>query len=108
SIVLLLTFVCGVAATALEILAPAEIGHFVIDRVTTMSATIYAGIGLAVVIAATAHWFRFRVPITIAAGALSFILLLLSILLIALPALRDHLIWLCLAGGIALFAFAMH
>ncbi|MBL8708729.1 MAG: hypothetical protein JNL25_06025 [Rhodospirillaceae bacterium] len=107
SIVLLLTFVCGVAGTALEILAPTEMGRFMLDRANALSAISFAGIGLAAVIAATAHWVRFRVPITVAAGALSFLVLLLALLVSVLPALKDHLTWLCLGGGIALFAFAM-
>lgn len=111
SIVLLLTFVASVGVTVIGIFDPwgdqplritktADTGEYPV--------TIGALFGLAMVGAATAHWFRFRVPITIAAGALSFVLLLLSVLLITIPALADHLPWLALLGGLALFAFAMY
>lgn len=107
SIVLLLTFVCGVGSTVFGLMMPGVNGPAALMTGQEFPATTGAVIGLAVVAAATAHWFRFRVPITVAAGALSFVLLLLSLLLMMVPALRDDLPWLALIGGIALFAFAM-
>lgn len=108
SIVLLLTFVCSVGGTVIELLPPAGFGPLSFLNVSEFPATTGALVGLAVVAAATAHWFRFRVPITVAAGALSFVLLLLSVAVIMVPAVQDQLPWLALLGGIALFAFAMH
>lgn len=110
SIVLLLTFVFGVGTTAVNVL-PSLGGESLWRGIGTDSwgllASDGATIGLAMVAAATAHWFRFRVPVTVAAGALSLVLLLLSFLIILVPTLRDQLPWLALLGGIALFAFAM-
>ncbi|WP_374369369.1 hypothetical protein [Dongia sp.] len=110
SIVLLLTFVASVGITATRIFDPWGDQPLRITRAENTGeypVTMGALFGLAMAAAAAAHWFRFRVPITIAAGALSLVLLLLSVLLITIPALGDHLTWLTLAGGIALFAFAM-
>lgn len=108
SIVLLLTFVCSVAGIVIEALVPTRPGGWMLDQVERVDAITSTGIGLAVAAAAAAHWFRFRVPITVAAGALSLVLLLLSLLLIMAPTLGDHLTWLALAAGIALFVFAMY
>lgn len=111
SIVLLLTFVGGIGSLAGWVVIPLGDAPMRFDStmdIWDMKAVNGAIVGLAMVGAATAHWFRFRVPITVAAGALAGVLLVLSVLLIVIPALRDHLSWLALAGGLALFAFAMH
>lgn len=107
SIVLLLTFVGGVFMAVTALLSPGGYPVF-FENAATFPATTGALVGIAVVAAATAHWFRFRVPITIAAGALSFVLLLFSVLVILVPALRDQVPLLLLAGGLAIFTFAMH
>lgn len=107
SIVLLLTFVGGVSMGVLALLSPAGGFPLPFNDAVTFPATTGALIGLAVVAAAAAHWFRFRVPITVAAGAVSLAFLVFSVLLILVPALSDHRTWLLLAGGLAIFAFAM-
>ncbi len=53
------------------------------------------------------HWRRFRVPITIAAGAALVALILIAVLLAALPALRAHWPWLLFAAGCAIFALGL-
>lgn len=110
SIALLLTFVSGVGYTAMHIFPPFGDTLLMSESGTdpwgipALNGTI---IGLSMVAAATAHWFRFRVPITVAAGALSLVLLGVSTALTVVPGLRDSVTWLCLLGGIVLFAFAM-
>ena len=53
------------------------------------------------------HWRRFRVPITVAAGAATLAGLSLSLLVAAVPSLGDHLPPLLLVAGLATFALAM-
>jgi hypothetical protein len=107
SIVLLLTFVGGVAATVIGIMTSIGSGWYRMNWIDGVNPLTGACIGLAVAISAAAHWRRFRVPITVAAGALSLVLLVLSTVLVIVPDFRNFVIWLCLAGGICLFAFAM-
>ncbi|WCT74714.1 hypothetical protein PQ455_05665 [Sphingomonas naphthae] len=77
--------------------APGERGLFAILAVATLAT---AG-------AAWIHWRRFRVPITIAALTGALVATLLALLLFAVPAAKDALLWLALAAGLAVFAFAM-
>jgi len=53
------------------------------------------------------HWSRFRVPITVAAGAATLVALFLALLLAAAPGLGDHLLKLVLLAGIGVFGLAM-
>jgi len=53
------------------------------------------------------HWRRFRVPITVAAGAATVAGLLLSLIVAAAPSLADHLLPLLLIAGLGVFALAM-
>ncbi|WP_394647741.1 hypothetical protein [uncultured Sphingomonas sp.] len=102
SIVLLLTFVGGVAATI------AIIGYTMIDDPTErQGAGIIAVSAACAALAAWLHWRRFMVPITPAAGAAAAVGLVVSLLLTILPeSLR--LAWpLLFVGGVAVFAYAM-
>lgn len=53
------------------------------------------------------HWLRFRVPITVAAGAAALVGVALSLLLSVAPAAKDWLRFLTIAAGLAVFATAM-
>jgi len=102
SILLLLTFVGGVGATLIGALVDMDP-----DFSDQINAVISAGIGLAVAAAAALHWWRFRVPITVAAGAVALVGVLVALVLAADMTLKDNIQWFVLAGGIATFAFAM-
>lgn len=71
------------------------------DSVATASG---AGLALA---AAFLHWRRFRVPITVAVGALAAVGAVVAILIAAVPGLGDKWLVLVFVSGIALFALAM-
>jgi hypothetical protein len=102
SIVLLLTFVGGVFCTVAG--AVAGMGGILDDRVNAALAAVAAG---SAAIAAYAHWRRFHVPITIAAGAIALVGVGLALTFVAVPALLAQIHWFVLLGGLGLFAFAM-
>ena len=64
--------------------------------------------GLAATIAAWLHWKRFRVPITVAAGASALVVFVVSLIISVFPAAKDYLVYLLFAGGLAVFALAMY
>jgi hypothetical protein len=104
SIVFLLAFVGGVFMAAIGILVPdgsisAHSGSIEWILVAG-SAAIAAG-------AAWAHWRRFHVPITIAAGAAALAGLATSLVIGLLPVMRDHLYPVLLLAGLAIFVAAM-
>nr|WP_298688265.1 hypothetical protein [uncultured Dongia sp.] len=102
SIVLLLTFACGVAGTVagvVDLLMPSRDGRG--------EALIGAGTALITAIAIWLHWRRFRVPITVAVGGVSLVCLLAALILAIDPLLILQLNWIALLGGLCLFAFAM-
>lgn len=108
SIVLLLGFVGGVAGIPINILA--EIDPNMSERA---AALIFSGIGLGTAIAAWAHWRRFMVPITIAAGAAAVCGTLIALVVAAIspiiPKENPELVLLPLVfvAGLAVFALAM-
>jgi len=102
SIVLLLAFVGGVAATMIGVLV-----HFHPDFSDRINALIGAGIALVTAGAAWLHWRRFMVPITVAAGAVALVGMVIALAMVAVPAIKDSLYPLLLIGGIAVFALAM-
>lgn len=102
SILLLLAFVGGVAATLVGTMV--EIDPDVSD---TVDAVIGSGIALAAVGAAWLHWRRFQVPITVAAGALAAVGVVMALVLAANKDIGDNILWVVLAAGLALFAYAM-
>jgi hypothetical protein len=71
------------------------------------NAVIGAGIGLVAAGAAWVHWKRFMVPITVAAGAAALVAVAVALTLAAIPAAKDAIYPILLAGGLAVFALAM-
>lgn len=102
SILLLLGFVGGVAFALGALMAQAFPGAG--DRQSSLLLSVAA---LLTTGAAWLHWRRFMVPITVAAGAATAAGVALGLVLAAVPALKDHMFWLVLAAGIAIFALAM-
>lgn len=102
SILLLLSFTGGVAATLLGALFEASP-----DLSDRTGALTLAGVGLATAAAAYGHWLRFHVPITVAAGAIALLGTAVALGLSAAPELADQMIWIALGGGLAIFALAM-
>ncbi|MCW3796754.1 hypothetical protein OMW55_02895 [Sphingomonas sp. BN140010] len=111
SILLLLAFVGGVVGTAgflqAIVLGGAQFddgrGHVVGGIVAAISAAVGAA-------AAYLHWRRFRVPITVAAGAASAAGIVAGLVLAGMgegPQTRDVLLALVLAMGVGVFLFAM-
>ncbi len=103
SILLLLAFVGGVAATLIGVMV--ELDPEFSDRV---NAVIGAGIGLVAAGAAWVHWKRFMVPITVAAGALALVATVAGLALAAFPGLEDRVYPITLLGGLGVFLVAMH
>ena len=72
-----------------------------------LAALVGAGVALATAVAAWAHWRRFMVPITVAAGAAAIVATGVALALAAFPSIRNAVYPLLLVGGIAVFAVAM-
>ena len=102
SILLLLAFVGGVAGAVGGLIATL-FPH--IDGAAGSLA--FAGVALAGVIAAAAHWRRFAVPITIAAGAAAAVATAAGLILAAAPGVKGLVYPLLFVGGLAVFAVAM-
>ena len=112
SILLLLTFVGSVFAAALMILG-LTVGEARIDE-SPQLAGLLGGVAAAIAAgAAWLHWRRFKVPITIAAGAAAVAGVVIGLILFSLPGSTDgilsHYIFLStvLLLGIGIFLFAM-
>ena len=58
-------------------------------------------------LAAALHWWRFKVPITVACGAAATVGLLVSGLLYLFPPMKEHLAFMSFIGGVAVFFLAM-
>ncbi len=103
SIVLLASFVYGTAAClfAAGALAMGD------QHQPRMFAELAALAALLTAGAAYLHWRRFHVPITIAALAGALVVTLIALLLSAVPEAADSLLWVMLAAGVGMFAFAM-
>jgi hypothetical protein len=93
SILLLLAFV-GATFGAMAAMLGTE------PLALALSAALAAG-------AAWLHWQRFRVPITVAAGAAAMVGLVLALLLSAVPGAEDWLIALMFFAGLGVFTWAM-
>ena len=115
SIVLLITFVGGVAgALSSVLLANAEpIGNWIesLSDSEYVKVAVVSVIG-AIVAALTAvsawlHWRRFMVPITVAAGAVAVVAVALSLIFGFIPAAREAVYPIVLLAGLCMFAFAM-
>lgn len=102
SIVLLATFALSAAAVLQGI-----------EYMTLPGASVQTkAFGGAVIALVTAgliylHWRRFHVPITIAALTGALVATLVSLFLAAVPAAQSAWLWVLLAAGIGVFAFAM-
>ena len=64
-------------------------------------------IGGATALAAWMHWRRFMVPITVAAGAVAVVGVVIALIVGFIPAARDWIFPLVLIAGLGMFAFAM-
>lgn len=109
SIVLVLAFSGGVAATMIGFLV--EHGENILgnDPGDTVGALLAGGIALVTAVATWMHWKRFMVPVTVAAGtaalAATAVALILSIVGVATS--PDIVMALVLVAGLGVFALAM-
>lgn len=110
SILLLLAFVGGVFATVAFGLVLA-VGPDQVDNNTPLAGVLGAVSGAAAAAAAWLHWRRFRVPITVAAGAASVAAIAVGLLVAALgdnaQNARNLILGFVLLLGIGTFLFAM-
>lgn len=101
SILLLQTFVLGVFVTAVSLLDISDIFQWEGKEIW------FAGSAALAAVAAYAHWLRFKVPITVAAGTVAATGTVLFLLLAVVPGLRDWGLPLAFAGGLVVFAQAL-
>lgn len=102
SILLLLAFAAGVAATMIGTLVRLDL-----DMPERTAALVGGGIALVTAGATWLHWRRFMVPITVAAGALALVATLAATSAGVLGLKPDDLYPIALAGGVGVFALAM-
>lgn len=102
SILLLLTFVGGVFVALAAQMVPNSV--YDLDQ-SGLRVAACAGLSA---LAAYGHWWRFRVPITVAAGCGALAATLLALFAGTFPSRIDHwMMPLVLVSGLAIFAFAM-
>jgi hypothetical protein len=109
SIILLLAFVGGVFV-AIASLAGVTIGESAFQDNERLAALVIAGSAALAAASAWLHWRRFRVPITIAAGAAAVVGVALAIIAYIVgdtESLGDVLLGFALLLGIGVFLFAM-
>jgi hypothetical protein len=109
SIILLLTFVGGIFATAIGLVATIVPEESLRDN-TTLVSLIAAGCAAIAAAAALVHWRRFRVPITVAAGAAAVVGVALGLIASVIgdtPNIEDIMLGFALALGVGVFLFAM-
>lgn len=99
AIVLLGAFVGGIFYTCLDVFSS-----------IFQSEAEYAVLGSAAitVVATYIHWSRFKVPITVAAGTVAFIGVIITLVLSLYPAAKAWILQLTLLGGIGTFFHAMY
>ena len=102
SILLLLAFVGGVAATPVGALVALKL-----EPSEQAAGIIGAGVALLAASAAWLHWRRFMVPITVAAGAAALVAVVVALTFAAIPTAKEALYPLLLACGLGVFALAM-
>jgi hypothetical protein len=103
SILLLLTFVLGVAGAIGGV-----VGLVGADDLSPRQAALLAAADAIVTAgAAFLHWRRFRVPITVAALTLALAATVVSLFMAAVPAAQSAWLFVLLLAGVAIFAFAM-
>ncbi len=107
SILLLLAFVGGVFAGSAA-LGVALVGT---EQSEPYAGYFIAGAGIIAALAAALHWARFKIPITVAAGAAALCATAIGVIMSALePMDIDHAqvaLWLMFVAGLGVFAFAM-
>ena len=103
----LATMILGLGHSIVGSGAPPLFGPHGGDFSATDAALTVAGGSLVAVAAAVAHWRRFHVPITIAAGVAALATVLLALLVAAIPSLETHLTPLVFVAGLCAFVFAM-
>jgi uncharacterized membrane protein YfcA len=110
SILLLLAFVAGVFASSLFALI-LGVGPDNVDNNNAMGGILAAVSGAVAAGAAWLHWRRFRVPITVAAGAAAVAAIAVGLLVAALgqdpEAAKNIILGLVLFLGVGIFLFAM-
>ncbi|NIJ22923.1 hypothetical protein [Sphingomonas japonica] len=102
SILLLLAFVGGVAASLVGVMV--RINPDLSDQ---QNAAILAGIAAVSAGAAYLHWRRFMVPITVAAGAVAAVGVVIGLIFAVIPMDEDALYPIALVAGLAVFGLAM-
>ncbi len=111
SIGLLLAFVGGVAASLIGVMVRYDEVWFGPHSSERIDAIIAAGIAITTAAAAYAHWRRFMVPITLAAGAAALVATVIALIAAAVGPEnlgQNAILSLVLAGGLAIFVLAMH
>jgi hypothetical protein len=109
SILLLLAFVGGVAA-AVGFTLVLTVGPEAVEANESLGSLLAAGAAAIAAGAAWLHWRRFRVPITIAAGAAAVVALLMALIASAIqdsPDMEQIMLGFMLLFGIGVFLFAM-
>lgn len=104
SILFLLAFVGGVFAAGLTLLFDGDGPQ---GKPGVVEGLKFTAVSFVAAGAAFAHWRRFHVPITVAAGAGAVVAMVVGLLVAALPGLQDNLTPLLFIGGLAVFAAAM-
>lgn len=113
SILLMLGFVGGIGAGLAGIFATnipwiEEQMHLASDvQKQQLGGGIAALVGLLTAAAAWIHWKRFMVPITVAAGAMALVGVVVALVLAFVPQAKDWVNEMLLVGGVAMFFFAM-
>jgi hypothetical protein len=98
AIVLLITFAGGVFYTCFEFFDVPDYAGYPGLAIATFSVCLATGL----------HWYRFRVPITIAAGSAAIIGFIIATVLWTYPQAKDWIFLLLFICGGAIFAFAMY
>jgi len=109
SIILLLAFVMGVFATAGSVMAMI-VPPSVLEQHEALAGLMGAGAAAIAAVAAWLHWRRFKVPITVAAGAAAMVGVLLGLIAWAVgdtANLKDIMLGFALVAGIGVFLLAM-
>ncbi len=80
---------------------------FVVLIAESLSGISYMLAALVASIGAWFHWKRFNVPITVAAGAVTALIFVVSLLKFAFPIINEYLMFLMFVGGVVIFLVAM-
>ena len=112
SIILLVAYVGALFGFVLTLFYGATNGELLIEvgngqsEIRSFASTAAAAAGIAAA-GAWVHWRRFRVPITVAAGAGALTVLAVALVKAAFPDMLDNILWVVLLCGLAMFALAM-